>query len=110
VSHNPVAGADHYAAKPAWEAFQLFQIVQRPVCGEERFLGRILGEMKVAKDRVGAAESHVLEAVDDLAERLDIPFECPFEQRFYLFHGGTSEKLSSKAFTVNVPDCAEKVG
>ena len=49
AARQPVALRQHYPLEPSREGFGLAQLVQVAPCGDERFLGGVLGQMKVAQ-------------------------------------------------------------
>ena len=57
-----------------------------------RFLGGILGKVRIPQEGVGIAEGHILKACDQFAEggmpssQGDVPGLCQRDQRFNLVH------------------------
>ncbi|MEJ2330915.1 MAG: hypothetical protein P8Z33_13895 [Gammaproteobacteria bacterium] len=61
-----VAVLKHDALEPAGKGARLAQVGQAVVRLDERLLSRVLGQLKVAQDRVGVSVGHVLEPAHDL--------------------------------------------
>ncbi len=80
------------ALEPAGEGLGLAQLVEVAPGRQERLLGRVLGQVKVAQHGIGIGVGEILEAAHDLAERLALlgaggaRRRRPGYQRSDLFH------------------------
>ena len=76
-SPHPVRPMTHDGAEPAGECGRLGQGGQREPCGDEGFLNDILCVPEVADERQRVAESHVLKALRNCSERVDVTARRP---------------------------------
>ena len=83
---DSVALPEHDPTKPPLERPRLPQLSQVPIRLDERLLRCILGELKIAQERIRVPDRHVLEPPNDLTARLQIPAPRPLNNRLQLFH------------------------
>jgi len=91
-----IADVDQDAIRPAVEAVRVRELRQVPPDQDDRLLGRILGQMEVAKDPVGDREETRIDRVGDLGERRLI---SPLR----LLDQPSLHDLPSRAEQLNVP-------
>jgi len=76
-SVQPVRPMTHDRPKPARECGRLGQGGQREPCGDEGFLNDIFCVAKVADERQRIAKGHVLKALRNCSERVDVAARRP---------------------------------
>lgn len=69
---NAITILEDDSAKPTGKSVRSVQIMQLAIRLDERFLCCILGQVKIAQDRVGIPVCHVLESLYDPPKGLQI--------------------------------------
>lgn len=76
----------HDPPEPTRERGRVSQFAEAAVRLDERFLGSILGQMEIAKHRVGIPIGHVLEPLDDCLKRVHVAQLDRLDQFTRIFH------------------------
>ena len=71
--------------EPAGKCLRPVDLVQVGIRFQEGLLGRVLGQVEIAKDRVRVAHSHVLEPLDQHSESIYVACLGLLQRRFQMF-------------------------
>ena len=85
-AHDAVALFEDDATEPAGKGRCIPELAQVEICLDKGFLGRILGQVKIAEEGVSIASSHVLEAPHQNAVRFQVADLRTVDQCRQFFH------------------------
>ena len=86
ASQDAIAVLEDYPLEPAWKRLRTVDLVQVGIGFQEGLLGRVLGQVEIAEDRVRVTHSHVLEPLDQRSESIQVSRLGLFQSVSQMFH------------------------